>query len=398
MDYRDVMGKRAADLTAESDAILAKAIEENRALTEEEIERREQVDKELALIEKSLDVYRRKEKDEASKIIETGIKAQEDNVSAADLVRAMLQPFEKRQGVHALVQSTPAYGGYLVPDRVVTEIISVAREASVVRPRATVYPPNATTPDAPLRLPLLDLTVGKYGGASVGWNNEAAAKHETDLTLAQIVLEPHELSGVFYVSDQLLANAPALQMEIERLFRTLVSEAEDNAFLFGTGEGQPTGMVGHDATIAVDREGATISYGDLLNMYARQFSNNAVWLVNRSVFVEILALTDSVGRPLLSPNVPEGVPLSLLGSPVVITEAVPADPDEEGAVMYCDFAYYAIADFTGPIIAASEHYRFRENITTIKGFFRVDGKPRINAPIEANGITKSPFVILGGAR
>jgi len=75
----------------------------------------------------------------------------------------------------------------------------------------------------------------------------------------------------------------------------------DYAFINGTGEGQPLGIINDPALITVDKEdsqaAATITYQNVVNMFSRLAPScftNAVWLANPSVIPQLLTMTITI--------------------------------------------------------------------------------------------------------
>jgi len=80
----------------------------------------------------------------------------------------------------------------------------------------------------------------------------------------------------------------------------------DYAFINGTGEGQPLGIINDPALITVDKEdsqaAATITYQNVVNMFSRLAPScftNAVWLANPSVIPQLLTMTITIGTVAL---------------------------------------------------------------------------------------------------
>lgn len=288
-------------------------------------------------------------------------------------------------------------GGYAVPEQFRTELLEVAQQGSIIRPRAFVIPAGSP-PDAPISMPALDQTSSRnrFGGVEVDWIEEAGAKPQTDVNLRQVTLQPHEVAGHIRTSDKLLRNWSAADSVFRRLLTSAMTAATDYAFLRGTGGTQPDGIIDHAATYPVARaKPGTITYADIVGMYARMLmGGNPVWIASQSIMPSLLNMVDGDGRLIFQPGAREGVQPQLLGFPIIWNERSPL-LGETGDLVFVDLPYYIIKDGSGPFVAASEHVHFTTNETLIKVFFNVDGKPWLTEPMNLeNGYSVSPFVQL----
>lgn len=305
-------------------------------------------------------------------------------------------PTEKRDDPVATV-GTPAGGGYLVPDQFLPEILQVKPEDAIVRPRARVIPAGYP-PDGTIYIPALDQdTYGMQGGMSVSWIEEAETKPASAPKFARISLTPHEVAGSMYVTDKLLRNSAAFEPLARGLMRDAVIATEEAAFLSGAGTTQPTGLIGHASNVLINRAGASaISYADVRNMYARMLMGGSyVWIANQSTLPQLMALKDEANQLIWQPNAREGAPGTLLGIPCTITGKTPV-LGTRGDLILADLKYYLIKDGSGIFVDMSSHFRFKENITTFKITWNVDGRPWPDGPftLEDGSTTVSPFVVL----
>ena len=288
-------------------------------------------------------------------------------------------------------------GGFAVPEQFRPELLEVAQQGAVIRPRAFVIPAGSP-PDAPINMPALDQTSSsnRYGGVEVDWIDEGAEKPQTDMGLLKVTLQPHEVAGSMDVSDKLLRNWQASNAVFRRLMSGAIVAAEDDAFMSGNGTGKPRGYIGSTAAHTVNRDtAAEIKYADIVAMYARMLMGGSpIWIGSQSILPQLLNMVDGDGRLIYQPNAREGVQPQLLGFPIIWSERAPA-LGTAGDLSFVDLQYYLVKDGSGPFVAASEHVKFRENQTVLNIFTNVDGKPWLTAPMELeNGYEVSPFVVL----
>ncbi|HUV64420.1 MAG TPA: phage major capsid protein [Sedimentisphaerales bacterium] len=290
-------------------------------------------------------------------------------------------------------------GGFLVPEQMGPLLEPIQPQEAVFRPRARVIPAG-TPPDAAITLPALDQggAHGVYGGVQVVWIAEAVTKPETEPELREIKLEPQEVAGHVVASDKLLRNTAAAGALISTLLRGAINAAEDQAFLNGTGIGQPLGIIGHPASINVVRAGAgAIAYADVVNMFAQALMGGGrqIWIGSQTILPQLMQMATPLGQLVWQPSAREGMPMSLMGIPLILNARSPV-LGAQGDLILADLNYYLIKDGSPLTIAASEHPRFTRNQTIIKGFWNVDGQPWLNSPLLLeDGVTQvSPFVVL----
>lgn len=296
---------------------------------------------------------------------------------------------------------TGSSGGFMVPTQFRSEIMRIDPAESIVRPRANVIPAGSP-PDAAIVMPALDQTgdgpSNVFGGVEVKWIAEGDEKPDTDAKFREIKLEPHEVAGTITVTDKLLRNWQAAGPFLEGLLSGAVRQAEDFAFIRGTGVGQPLGYLNSKAALTIPRSVANqVNYRDLVAMLSQLLmrGGSPVWIASQSVLPQILTLKDDEGRFIYNANAREGVGQTLLGYPLVWNNRA-AGLGTDGDISLVDFSKYLIKDGSGPFIASSEHVLFKQNKTVIKIFWNVDGQPWLTEPFrEENGYEVSPFLVLG---
>ena len=306
-----------------------------------------------------------------------------------------------------MVENVGASGGFLVPVQQITELYEFPAPIPVVRPRCTIIPMTARQ----MQLPVLDqsgTTAGQphwFGGAIAYWTEEAQLKDETNPVFKQDEWVAHKLALYTEASDELLADsATPLEGLLNNIFRAAIAWFEEDAFIIGTGAGQPLGIahVNCGATIAVPRAVAgTIGLVDLINMLeAYGGGNEGIWLINRRGLSNLMQLAGPAANPsyVFMPNARDGMPGTLFGYPFIFSEHCPA-LGARGDIILADWRYYVIGDRQATTIMASKHYKFRYDITSWVAVHRVDGQPWLNNPLTLkDGNTQiSPFVVLDSA-
>jgi HK97 family phage major capsid protein len=315
-----------------------------------------------------------------------------------------------------LAQSSGITGGYTVPIEFYNQLMQVAGETGLVRPRATALQMGADVVEIPILDQTTAPTAGKtsfYGGVSLEWTADTAEKPETEPKFRQAKLSAHELSGYTEISRSLLANsAVSLTGLVTSLFGQAVAWAEDFAFLRGNGVGKPFGIVPwletRSGTVTSARgSNSAITFANAVSVWVkRQIINQGrtAWMLSKAAESAFLQMTGTANTVVIptgfyvqgtngSGAAQQPINYALMGLPVLVSEKLPA-LNTLGDFMLADFSQYVIGDRGQMEIAVSEHYKFRNNVVCYRIIHRVAGMPWLNDAITLSdaSTTVSPFV------
>ncbi len=308
---------------------------------------------------------------------------------------------------NAMSSTVPADGGFLIPEEFRAELMKVALESAIVRPRARVIPM------ASLRaaIPTVDSTSNAstvFGGVVAYWTEEAAALVQSQPSFGRVVLEAKKLTAYTEVPNELVQDsAISVQAIIDEMFPAAIAWYEDLAFLAGSGVGEPLGIFNtlNRAIVAVTKESGqtagTIVWENIVKMYARMLPaslNNAVWIVSPDTFPELATMALSVGTggaPVWLPNGADAPYSTLLGRPVIISEKV-SQLGTQGDISFVDFSHYLVGDRMAMSAMSSTDFRFGTDTTAYRVIERVDGRPWLQSAITPRnaGNALSPYVQL----
>lgn len=307
---------------------------------------------------------------------------------------------ELRKLAAAYSSDDPASAGFLIPEEMRATILQRALEMSVMRGRATTITMGTKTTD----IPYVDVTShasSLFGGLVFYWTEEAGTITQTEAKFGKVRLEANKLTGGARIPNELLADAPALGSWLNQAMPSGLAWFEDDAFIRGSGVGEPLGFLNSPAVVQHDRATTdTIVPGDLAGMYSRmlpQSLGSAVWVVNQTALPQLFTLTlsDHAAGIVRGGDFTQGPTLSILGRPAIITEKMPALANGAGnEIMFIDPSYYLIGDRQSISIDSSGHSRFSTDETELRIIERVDGRPWIQSALTpAQGsVTLSPFV------
>jgi len=304
-------------------------------------------------------------------------------------------------------------GGFLVPESYRPELQQIALENEIVESNgAMVFPPIATDS---LKIPTIVDTshaTSVFGGVVAYWTAEKGTKEPTKPAFGQIELTPKKLCGLTYTSNELLMDsAIALEPLIKRMFGSSMGYFKDDAFINGTGAGQPMGIQNCGALKTVFRNTVNrVFFEDIREMFACMLPSShpyAIWVINPSVLPDLIGMTSGDAAPAAASNpiwlnrnmgATSPIPGTIFGRPFFISEKMPA-LGSQGDIGYFDMRYYLIFNRQAITIDASTHVAFTTDETCWRFVLRVDGQcwpqstitPRnAAAPVT----TISPFVVL----
>lgn len=301
----------------------------------------------------------------------------------------------------------PSDGGFLVPERLRSQLLEVALESAVVRSRATVVPMDS----ARVPFPTIDVTSNAsslFGGMIAYWAEESAALTEAEPRFGRVTLDAKKLTGLSVVPNELLQDSIiSFSALIERLWPMVLAFEEDSAFMTGNGAGQPLGFLGagNPAAIAVPAENgqaaSTIVYENIVKMYARMLPSSlsrAVWLISPDTIPELFTMALSVGTggsSVFVVNAAAPGPMTLFGRPIVVTEKANT-LGSRGDLAFVDLSYYLVGDRQSMTASSSTDWKFGNDQTAYRIIQRVDGRPWIQSAITPRngGNSLSPFVEL----
>lgn len=255
----------------------------------------------------------------------------EDEVSYTSVFRrylmdgrvAMADGDRRLAEAKALSVGLDAAGGHLVVSEVfLTELLQSLEDAVVMRRLGRVLPPLAAGSSMGVRA-ASDLDDAE-------WTTElGTGSQDTATPFLARRLSPHPLAKKVLVSDTLIR---ASEINAEAWVReeggNRFSAAEENAFMTGSGAGQPEGVFTSSLPTVVTAVSATdIDYPDLVETefsLKAQYRPQASWIMHRTIIKELMLLVDGTGRPLLRDMPGAGVRFSLFGYDINESEYAPS--------------------------------------------------------------------------
>lgn len=246
------------------------------------------------------------------------------------MLKALRSNFKQVSNV--LQEGVDADGGYLVPEEYDHRLIQKLEGANIMRTLGHVITTSGEHK--------INIAATKPAAA---WIEEGGALTFGDATFDQILLDAHKLHVAIKVTEELLYdNAFGLENYIIDEFGKALANAEEDAFLNGSGKGQPLGLFAETGGSTVAKTVATLTADDIINLiYAlkRDYRKDASFIVNDQTIAVIRTFKDNNGAYMWQPSLQQGEPDKLLGYPVHTSQFAPAD-----AIAFGDYSYYNIGD------------------------------------------------------
>lgn len=297
-------------------------------------------------------------------------------------------------------ESTGQDGGYLVPEQFGRDVQTLMLEEDPILPRTDNMPLDGNS----IKLPKDETTPWGTNGIRAYWQAELTAATQTKLVLKRDELELHKLIALVPSSNELQADASALDAWLSRAMARSIVWKTDDSFFNGTGAGQPRGFMGHAAMVTVLKESGqaadTVNAQNVTKMFSRMLPSSmrrAIWMVNNDVLPQLFTMTLGSYPIFIPPSgIPEAPAGMLLGRPIVVTQHTQTVGDL-GDIVLVDWGMYRTATKRAGIeMASSMHLFFDADAMAFRATFRVDGQPALSAPVSpANGAgTLSAFVAL----
>lgn len=246
------------------------------------------------------------------------------------MLRALRTNFKQVSNV--LQEGVDADGGYLVPEEYDHRLIDVLSEENIMRRLGHIITTSGEHK--------INIAATKPAAA---WIEEGGALTFGDATFDQILLDAHKLHVAIKVTEELLYdNAFGLENYIIEQFGKALANAEEDAFLNGTGVGQPLGLFAETGGGTAAISASAITGDDMINLVyslKRPYRKKASFIMNDQAIASIRTLKDNNGVYMWQPALTAGEPDKLLGYSVYTSPFCPVSK-----IAFGDYSYYNIGD------------------------------------------------------
>lgn len=332
--------EKRAMLKAEMQSILDTASKEERAISEQETQRFDEIENEIRAIDETLS---RKQKisgiSDVPQPVTSDSSEQAEERAFIDFVNGKIT--EMRAGEQNF---TMVNNGAVIPQTIANRIIKTVTEICPILSGAEMYHVKGT------------LKIPKYTKANSHDITVGYAEEFTELTADAGKFVTIDLSGYLMGALTLIGksviNNSAVDITgfIVRHMAEQIAIKLESELLNGT-SGKAEGVLSTSNTVtASDKDSITLA--DLIKLQSsikQSFQANACWTMHPETFTAIKLLTDAHGRPLIEPDVTQSFPYRLLGKNVYLSENMPKITAESKSILYGDYSGLSI--------------NFRENIS-----------------------------------
>ncbi len=300
-------------------------------------------------------------------------------------------------------ESVGADGGYVVPPTFSAEIMQKLQDQENLMNRCTPLRTDGNS----MMIPKDETTPWQTtGGVLVYWEGEGAAVTASKPLFEMGALRLSKLMALVPISEELMQDASGLESWIRAKAPAKMAAKINTSIIAGTGAGQPLGIIpGYTAVGAsviqvsksTSQPADTVWMDNIEKMYARMYApwrRNAIWLINQDIEPQLgMMAFQAAGATSLLPGtnpVPaylppgglSGTPYGTLkGRPVVPIEACSAIGDL-GDIIFVDLSQYWVLQKAGGIQTdTSIHIYFDQALTAFRFIFRINGQPAWSSTI-----------------
>lgn len=385
------LNDRRLTVWSQMQGVVERASEENRDLMAEEQGRWEKFEAELGAIDRRIATVRAAEERyvevdrQVATVTGTGRRGVKDERNTA--LRSMLagEPGAPRyvdiasegNGMYVARDLLTTTDGDIVPETFHRTLIAHLIEVSgVMQTNPTVL---RTSGGEPLRVPR---TTAHSTAVIIG---EGTTIPDSDPAFAQVTLGAFKYGLKIGLSSEMLDDTG---VDLEGYIAMQAGRALGNAmgedFIIGAGTTEPRGIL-LDAVQGVEAAGTSFTAEDLITLkYSviapyRNRRNSVFWLMRDSTIGEVRKMRDDsggagTGQLLWQPSLVPGAPDMLLGYPIVTDPFMEeANTLSQRPILFGDFSGYFVRLAGAARVERSDHFRFDEDIVTIRVLQRADG-------------------------
>lgn len=268
-----------------------------------------------------------------------------------------------------LREGTPAQGGYLVPCEFHDAVITALKSENVLRQISRVV---TTANDRQIAI---QTTAPTAAFVAEGQTIPLSTNEFDRKTLGAF-----KIAAGVSVSNELLADSfYNIEEHLLTEFTRAIAATEEAAFLNGTGNGEPLGILPQlaaDSSTTITTAGASIAADDIINLahsLKRPYRKNAVFIANDSTIAAIRKLKDNNQQYLWQQNITAGEPPLLFGYPVYSSEFLPEIASGKIAVLFGDFRRFIVGQRGEMTFKPLRELHALQDLSTFLLIERVDG-------------------------
>jgi HK97 family phage major capsid protein len=305
-----------------------------------------------------------------------------------------------------------ADGAFLIQKDYAAELYKMAFETGVLASRCSST--DISEGSDGLEVVYIDetsrATGSRWGGVRVYRTAEAETATASKPKLGKWECRLEDMMGIAYMTERLMADAPAMGSVFQEAFRDEFAFVLDDEIVRGTGVGQCMGILNAGCLVTVSKETGQAADCVVAENIQKMFKSvpqdsraRGAWFYNQELDDSLQNMQIGTGASAQLVYMPPG---GLSGNPYGTIYGRPVIPIEHasgagdvGDIFFADLSMYKLIRKAGIQSDESIHVRFLYNERTFRWVTRVNGAPKLKSsitPYKATSATfkKSPFVTL----
>lgn len=305
----------------------------------------------------------------------------------------------------SMVSMPPSAGGFSIPESLAAQWLDDSVEKEIIRPRATVWSMESSSRKVP-GWDCSDQSSTLFGGFAMEFLAEEGEGNKQTGKLRAIELTAHKGAIFVDVSNELREDGQGFEAQLDRAMRASIGFGMDEAFISGTGAGQPLGIRNDPAKISITKESGqvadSICWENVCNMFARMYPagrQRAIWLANETTIPQLMQLSVMIGTAgsYIQVMKENSGTFSIMGRPVVFSSHMPTLGDADD-IMLVDLSQYAIGIRRGITLERSNIPGWTKDLMSYRVLLRFDGQGTWGSAITPKNGSSLSWVVGLGAR
>jgi len=414
----------------------AKAINENRDLTIEELDLKKEMFQQINLLNYTIKTQEEQEqlmagleaprtpatvenKKPASPYVQVTDRKQDKFNSLGEQLTAVIQAGRPGGRVDprllnaasGMNETVPSEGGFLIQTDFATRLFEDTFNNGLVAGQCEKVPISANSNSIVVNgYDETSRASSTFGGIVIYHEEEAAEKTASKPKFRRVELSLKKLIGMCYLTDELMMDVAAMESRIGAAFQSAFDFQVQDDLINGTGAGMALGILAAGCLVSVAKETGqnadTVVAENIVNMYSRRFAartGNYIWLYNQQIEPQLYTMSLAVGTGGVPVFMPPG---GLSDTPHARIMGLPAYAIEQCAALG-DVGDIILANFKDGYIMGTKgglkqdmsiHVRFQYDEACLRFVLRMDGQPwRASALTPYKGgatATQSHFIAL----
>lgn len=330
-------------LVTEMQGMVDKAKEETRAMTEEEMTKFNELEKEIKGLDATIEAEKRANSIETLKNVDQNkSKAEEravieERIFSNYIKKQCGMSVEERAGEQNLDMTN---NGAVIPTTIANRVITKVQELAPILAKSTRFNVKGT-----LKVPV-------WGKAGTGADQDITVGYQTefmDITANSGKFTSVDLTGFLAGALTLVGKSVINNAQVD-VANFIINEMAKKIAIFlekellnGTA-GKASGALATTTTLNAGST-STISADNLVELQTKIptiYQNDAVWVMHPNTFTALKKLKDGNGQYLLQSDFSGAMPYRILGRPVYLSENMPEIASAAKAVLYGDLSGLAV--------------------------------------------------------